>query len=80
MGKAKIPIWYIKKIYHNTWYAEDGRRSEYISNSHCKCCALSELISKRGGNVDLRGLSRYGTCYQFLAVLVRSMRDEVPHA
>lgn len=67
----------------NTWHiaetsfglvGEDGRHTEHLSGHHCLACAYTHLVLEFGGNVDLRGLSRYGSCYQFLAVIVRNIR------
>lgn len=66
--------WHIKEIDHNCFYCEDGHRTEQISGAHCPACVYAELVTKYGGNVDLRGLYRYHSCYQFLAVLVRQER------
>ena len=76
MKKKRGPVWCITKISNDTWCCELGReRTEYLTAAHCKACALTELVAKYGGDVDLRGLSRYGICYQFLYVTVRAFRE-----
>jgi len=53
---------------------EDGKQEQVIG-AHCKACALAKIVSKNPeADVDLRGLHRYGSCYQFLAVMVRQRR------
>ena len=54
---------------------ESVSKTEYRSGAHCKACALVDVITKYGGDADLRGLHRYGPCYQFLAVVVKQSRD-----
>lgn len=67
----------------NTWHiaqtsfglvGEDGEQVEHLHGHHCLACAYTHLVLEFGGDVDLRGLSRYGSCYQFLAVVVRNAR------
>jgi hypothetical protein len=43
---------------------------------HCPACVYVELVTKYGGNVDLRGLRRYHQCYEFLRMLVLNSRLE----
>ena len=74
---ASMRTWHIKPISDWELYAEDGYRAEHITGSHCLCCAYTELVQEYGGNVDLRGLHRYGSCFQFLSVIVRQERDRV---
>ena len=61
--------WTAKRIDDDTFYIENGERAEYIRGAHCKCCALLIVISQYGGKADLRGLFRYGICYQTLVVV-----------
>lgn len=66
--------WQAKDIGSDYWYVESDGKALNI-RAHCKCCALTEAIEKHGGDCDLRGLSGYGACYQFLGVLVRRARE-----
>ena len=59
----------------SAFYMDSSARSEQIKGAHCAACAYADVITKYGGDVDLRGLSRYGPCYEFLAVLVRQERE-----
>ena len=54
---------------------DDGKQIEHLHGHHCLACAYTHLVLEHGGNVNLRGLSRYGSCYQFLAVVVRNIRQ-----
>lgn len=55
--------------------SEDGRRQETIKGQHCIACSYAKLLDfQPEADIDLRGLWRYGSCYQFLAVLVRQRR------
>lgn len=56
---------------------ESTSKTEYSKSAHCKACALADVITKYGGDADLRGLHVYGPCYQFLAVIVRQSRRGV---
>jgi hypothetical protein len=67
-------LWKAKAIDDDTYYVENDERSTYVRNAHCKCCALAEAVGQYGGKVDLRGLHRYGICYQFVAVLSRNQK------
>lgn len=58
------------------FYMESPARNEQVKGVHCAACAYVEVINNYGGDADLRGLFRYGRCYQFLAVLVRQERDK----
>ena len=74
---ASMRTWHIAKIARNTYYCEDGYRSDTITGAHCPACVYTQLVGEYGGNVDLRGLSRYGICFGFLSVMVRQERDRV---
>lgn len=64
------------------WHVDNADHALNI-RAHCVCCAYMEAIQEHGGDVDLRGLSRYGICYELLVVAVRATRLEpnqaVPH-
>lgn len=72
--KTKLPRWYATDI-GSEFVLSNGQRTEYVRSEHCKACALVKVISKYGGDADLRGLSAYGMCYQMLAITVRASRD-----
>jgi hypothetical protein len=76
MSKPRKRYWRLKLIAHNQYYAElDGGRSEYVNAAHCKACAIVGLILKYGGDADLRGMHKYGHCYQMLAITARAGRE-----
>lgn len=68
-----------------TWRAHDvDGRGYYMENAdgpnihlthaHCKACAYVTVLQEHGGDVDLRGLHRYGKCFGFLRMIVRLVR------
>lgn len=73
----KLKKWYAIDIGNGfVLEREDGKQGQ-SSGAHCKACALAEVVSKhQDADVDLRGLHVYGSCYQFLAVMVRQRRRD----
>lgn len=67
--------WHIKEISPVEYFCEDGQRSLSVTNEHCPACVYAHLVTKYGGNVDLRGLHRYHNCFPFLSTLVAQERE-----
>lgn len=71
---SKVRKWRITDI-GTDLVADNGERTVYINGEHCLACALVSLLIKYGGDVDLRGRSKYGACYGMLAMTVRANRE-----
>lgn len=78
--KSTLIKWHFREALDGQGYyaeREDGRKEEVFDHSHCRACAMAELISREcDADVDLRGLNYRSPCVQFLAVMVRQRRDE----
>lgn len=78
MIRKYTPKWHVSSFGGmSEFYVDNGDRA-FHTNAHCMCCALVEALSKHGGDVDLRGLHRYGMCYQWLVVTAKAIRDPQP--
>lgn len=71
--------WRAHQIDDGVILVENDERSVYVRGAHCVVCAYVEVLSKHGGDVDLRGLHRY-SCFSFLRAVVRALRTggEIP--
>jgi hypothetical protein len=47
----------------------DGKYEKQELSAHCLACAKSEVLARYGGNVDLRGWNKQGTCGAFLRAM-----------
>lgn len=58
--------------------ADNGDRTVYLRGEHCRACALVKLLLEHGGDVDMRGLHRYGICADMLAITAHAGRTPSP--
>ena len=69
-------IWTAHQITDQSLLLEHpDHKNVYMRGYHCLACAYSDVVSKYGGDVDLRGLHRYHKCYEFLRMLVMNWRQ-----
>ena len=79
-GYATKEKWAVFSTYGGHYEAEriiDGKREVRYVRAHCLACAKTEVLTRYGGRVDLRGLSwAKPTCAAFVRVVQDQILEE----
>lgn len=77
-GRLSDDKWHIASLQFSDFLAErhiDGKTESHYLHSHCLQCAKSDVLSKYGGKVDLRGWHK-SPCGAFLRVMQQAVDEE----
>ena len=70
--------WSVSYMGFQSYLAErivDDKTEYHEVKAHCLACAKNEVLLEYGGEVDLRGWHKQGTCGAFLRITASELKD-----